>query len=127
MKVLGLDLQIFLIILVAIYALVILSLLKKQKMDIKYSLIWLLSAVVLIIFVIFPQIVAAAASAIGIDAPVNLIYIVAGLFMIMIIMSLTVIVSGLKNKIKILSQKQGLIEKRLRELENKVNGREDIK
>lgn len=127
MKVLGLDLQIFLIILVAIYALVILSLLKKQKMDIKYSLIWLLSAVVLIIFVIFPQIVAAAAGAIGIDAPVNLIYIVAGLFMIMIIMSLTVIVSGLKNKIKILSQKQGLIEKRLRELENKVNGREDIK
>ena len=127
MKVLGLDLQIFLIILVALYALVILSLLKKQKMDIKYSLIWLLSAVVLIIFVIFPQIVAAAASAIGIDAPVNLIYIVAGLFMIMIIMSLTVIVSGLKNKIKILSQKQGLLEKRLREIENKVNGREDLK
>lgn len=112
-------LRILLLIGVAVYLFVILWMMKKQKLLVRYSIIWLFSAAVLALFAVFPYIVLVLRDLTKIVTPSNLIFMMAIAFLLLISLCLTSIVSGLSEKIKKLAQQNALLERRVRELEEK--------
>ncbi len=113
-----LILQIFLIVCVLIFLAIIVHYLAKKKLNLRYSLVWLGAGLGMLVLAIFPQIVTAVGNLVGIDTPVNTVFLFAGMFMLLIIFTLTIIVSHMNNQIYRLTQKQAILEKRVRELEN---------
>ncbi len=118
-------LQIVLLIAVVLYFIVILYFLKKKALELKYTLIWLLAGVVMLVLIAFPQLMTIAVSLLGIQSNMNGLYIALISFIIMILMTLTSIVSRLAYKAKVLTQEVALLEKRIRDLEivNKESGK----
>lgn len=110
----------FLMILGAvILLLIIFVLLKKGKMTVKYSLLWLGLAVVLVIFAICPYVVYVLRDLLDVEMPVNLVFMLLFCFVLVVLISLSIAVSQLAEKCKRLTQENALLEKRVRELEKK--------
>lgn len=110
-------LKIILLVGVIGYFGIILNMLKKKMLLLKYSLLWLLTGVILLSILLFPQTLFFITDLLGIIIPVNALFMLAILFMILILMSLTVIVSKQNKKIVILVQNIALLEERVRCLE----------
>ncbi len=113
------TLRVFLIAGVFCYALLLLNYLVKKRLNIKYTLLWIFSVLVLFLMALFPQGIYWLSELLGFEAPINMVYIVAGAFGLLILLSITVIVSDMNRKIIKLVQKQALLEKRIRELEER--------
>ncbi len=111
-------LQIFLIVGVLIFLAIIVYYLAKKKLNLKYSLTWLAAGVGMLILAIFPQLVDMIGALVGIAAPVNTVFLFGGIFMLLIIFTLTMIVSHMNKRIYRLTQTQAILEKRVRELES---------
>jgi hypothetical protein len=112
-------LQVFLIVCLLVFLAIIIRFLTKKRMNIKYSLVWLFADVCMLIVAIFPKIIDIVGAAVGIAAPVNTVFLFAGIFMLLIIFTLTMIVSHLTNRIYRISQVLALVEKRVRDIESK--------
>lgn len=79
----------------------------------KYSLMWMLLALVLLVCAVFPQVVFFFSDVLGFNAPSNFVFLV-GLFLLMgIVLSLSIIVSWQARYIRGLVQKVSLLEKRI--------------
>lgn len=118
-------LQIFLTVCVLVFLAVIVYYLAKKRLNLKYSLVWLGAGVGMLVFAIFPQLAEVIGGWVGIAAPVNTVFLFAGMFMLLIIFTLTIIVSHMNNRIYRLTQMQAILEKRVRELENAHENYED--
>lgn len=110
-------LRIVLILALALYFIIILILLKNKTLELKYTLLWMVSGVVLALLIVWPEILQTFVSLIGIQSNMNGLFIFMFAFVIMIMMSLTSIVSKQANKIKLLVQELAIMEKRIRDLE----------
>ena len=111
-------LQIFLIICLLLFLVIIFRSLSKKQLNLKYTLAWLLADIGMLIVTIFPGIVDFVGELVGIAAPVNTIFLFAGMFMVLIVMTLTFIVSHMNDRIYRLAQTIALLERRIRELES---------
>ena len=112
-------LKITLYIGIFIYFILILSLLKKGALTLKYTLAWLFSGVVIFILVVFPEIIYWFSVLLGIHNGMNGLFVAVIGFMLMILLTITSIVSNQRNKIKILAHEVAFLEKRIRKLEEK--------
>lgn len=116
------TLRITLIIAVICYFIIILYFLKNRALNLKYTLLWLLAGVVMGMLVIFPEMLQRIIRVFGIQSNMNGLFIIAIGFMLMILMALTSIASRQNMKIRALVQEIGILDKRIRELED---GRSD--
>lgn len=98
----------------------ILYLMKKGKLEVKYSIIWLAFSLVMILFACFPYIVLILGDIFGVLNPVNFIFLTQIIFILLILLSVSAVISGFSKKIKQLAQANAILEKRLRELEQKI-------
>ncbi len=114
------NLRLVLIVLVIAYFVIILYLLKKKALTLRYTLLWLLSGLVMGILVIWPGILTWLIGLVGIQSNMNGLFLTAIGFSIMILMSLTSIATKQRQKIKALIQALGMLEKRVRQLEEKL-------
>lgn len=103
-----------------VYLLIVFYLLKKQKLAVQYAIIWLVSGFVLLLFAIFPYIVLVLSDILHVLNPVNFIFLVTLCFVLLILLSLSVVVSGFALRIKRLTQNAALLERRIRELEDRA-------
>lgn len=117
------ELRILLIVMAVIYFAIVLFLLKKKSLILKYSLIWFLSSVVLLVFAIFPQIVGFFARLLGIASETNAIFLVVIFFILLLLISLSVIVSRQHKQIKTLIQEVSLLKKEIKDKENEENSK----
>jgi len=115
-----LKLQIFFICFALFFLFILLYYLVRKKLNLRYTLVWLITVTVLLVLAIFPVIVEKIGGLIGIIAPVNTVFLFAILFMLIIILTLTAIVSHMNTRVYRLTQTQALLEKRIRELESKA-------
>lgn len=104
------------------YFLLILFLIKKKKFLLRYGILWLLSGVAMLVFILFPEVLNSITGIFGIKLASNGIFVMCIFFVIMILVFLTVIVTDFSYRIKKLAQKAAIVEKRLRDLEE-----EDLK
>lgn len=112
------KLRLILSIGVLIYFVLILYWLKIKALNLKYSLLWILSGVAMGILVIFPDTLILISQILGILTPMYTLFVCAIALIIAILMSITSIVSRQNRKIRTLIQENALLEKRVRELEN---------
>ena len=105
---------------VLLYLILILILMRKGRMSLKYSLIWFFSGIVLLICAVFPQVIRFFTHLIGVYSETNAVFFLGVCFLILIVLSLTSIVSGQSERIRILVETQALLEKRLRDLETQM-------
>ncbi len=120
-----LKIQLIISIIVLLGLLYIVRLIRKNRVDLKYSLPWLVIGIVVIAFTWIPNSMENLSEFIGIASPVNMIFFLGFLFSLVIILALTVAISSAAGGVKRLVQKQALLEKRNRELEDKVKKLEE--
>lgn len=96
---------------------IILYNLKKGKMPVRYSLIWIFSAVVMILCACFPQIIGFITRMLGFELISNVILSIFLGLLICITISLTVIVSSQEKKINLLVQELSLLKQKVEEKE----------
>lgn len=89
----------------------------QKKLHLKYCLVWILAVLAMLISIVFPKFIKWLAELMGIQTSSNFIFVVFGLFMLLIVFTLTAIVSHMNMRIFRLVQNQALLEKRLREVE----------
>ena len=89
----------------------------KKKLHLKYCLVWILAILMMLVSAVFPNLVKWITGLIGIKTPSNFIFVMYGLFMLLIVFSLTAIVSHMNARIFCLVQHLAILEERLRNLE----------
>lgn len=115
----GLKLQLIIAVIIIIGILYIISLIRRNRLELKYALSWLIVAVLVLIMDIFPAVMDKLALLLGIASPMNMMFFMGFLFLLVIILTLTVTVSIAASSVKRLTQKIALLEKRIRDLESK--------
>lgn len=114
------TLRIVLIVAIIVYFIMILIFLKNKTLELRYTLLWMFAGMILAVLVIWPELLSSLVRLAGIQSNMNGLFIMAIAFIVMIMMSLTSIVSRQTNKIRHLIQEIAILEKRVRELEKKV-------
>lgn len=114
------TLRVTLIVAVICYFIMILYFLKQKALNLKYTLLWIVAGVVMGILVIVPELLVFIIHIFGIQDNMNGLFIFAIGFIIMILLSLTSIASRQNRKIRTLTQELSILDKKVRELEEKV-------
>ena len=91
--------------------------LKKGLMTVKYSLLWLGLAIVLVVFAACPYVVFVLRDILSIEMPVNLVFMLMFCFVLLVLLSLSIALCQLAEKSRRLTQATAILEKRVRELE----------
>ena len=106
------------------YALLV-YMLARHALILKYTIIWMAAGLVLVVFLLFPETVLKVSDLIGVTNPVNAVFLLFAGVAIMLLLSLTSIVSQLSSRARRLTQSVALLEKRVRELEETAAGTQD--
>lgn len=115
------SLRIALFTALAIYSIFIYHLLKRKRLSLKYSLLWIFFGLIMIILVIFPQPFEYIMHSIGVVEMTNGLFAIVIFVLIFILISLTSIVSSQNSKIRQLVQQCAMYEKQIRVLEEQIN------
>lgn len=91
----------------------IISMIRKEALDLKYSLSWIIINLGILILCIFPQAINQIATLIGVATPINAVFFFGIVFQMLITFSLTVAQSRNSKKLKDLAQKVSLLEKQI--------------
>ena len=110
---------------VLLFLFMILMLLRKGSLSLRNALLWLLTAGVMLIFGIFPNLLFNIAYSLGFELPINALFSVLLGFVIIILLNQTAIISRHSDNIKTLTQTNALLEKRIRKLEEKMLEKRD--
>jgi hypothetical protein len=93
---------------------------KKYVLELKYSLLWLFLSIITIIFAAFPVLSYWLAEFLGIEKPVNALFLIGITGALALIFSLTLAISHMSNKIKEMSQEIGLLKNQIEKNELSV-------
>ena len=108
----GLELKISAIIFLFFVVFFVLYLVRKERISIKYSLVWLFPCFILLIFVLVPGFLTWTTNLLGFQTASNMVLsLLIGLLLIISI-ALTVIVSKQKEQIRLLIQEVSLLKKK---------------
>ena len=118
------ELQLILLAGAVIYLLLIFRLLKIGKLCIKFSLLWLARGAVLVLFAVCPYVVYVLRDILEIQMPSNLVFLLLFCFVLLVLLILSVAVSAYADRLKRLTQENAMLEKRVRELEHRLDGRD---
>lgn len=88
----------------------ILHLVKKRRISVKYSLVWLLPCFILIIFTLVPGLMSIISNMLGFQTASNMILTSLIGFLMIVTIALTVIVSNQKDKIRLLIQEVSILK-----------------
>ena len=105
---------------------------RQSKLQIEYAIFWIIFSAILLIFSVFPFLVAFVTKLIGMELPVNFIFLLFILILILKAFFQTIETSALENKVRNLTQRLAIEEKdrqeelaemkkRIEELEKKLS------
>lgn len=106
----SLKLRIVLIIFSLIVTIMTTIVLKKERIPIKYSLLWYLSSFIIFILALFPFIIEWVTKVLGFQTTASLIIGTMISILLFLTMSLTIITSGQKKKITLLIQEVSMLK-----------------
>ncbi|MFQ5328590.1 MAG: DUF2304 domain-containing protein [Thermodesulfobacteriota bacterium] len=94
----------------------IVELIRRGMLKERYALLWLFSSVVILILSIWRKLLDKVAVWLGIVYPPSLLFLVAFLFLLLIILHFSVVVSNLSERNKVLAQDLALIRAKFDEM-----------
>ena len=89
----------------------ILKRIRQSKLQIEYAIFWLIFAGILIVFSLFPNLIALFTNLVGMQLPVNFIFLFFIFVLMLKLFFTTIELSTLENKLKDLTQEIALMEK----------------
>ncbi len=104
----------------ALLLLIVLELVRQRRFLERYALLWLFSALVLLGLAIWRDALEAIADALGIIYPPNALFVIAGGFVLVLLLHFSLAVSRLSEQSKVLAQRQALLEERQRQVEARL-------
>ena len=93
----------------------ILKRIRQSKLQIEYAIFWIIFSGILLIFSVFPFLVALVTRLIGMELPVNFIFLLFILILILKAFFQTIETSALENKVRNLTQRLAIEEKERQE------------
>lgn len=106
--------QIVALVVSGLLALAIFQLMRKKRLKEQYSLLWFLTVAVMLLLAVWESLLSRISNAIGISIPSNALFIMALLFLFVMALHFSLLVSRLTDQTKILAQKLALLERDLR-------------
>ena len=128
----NIRIQIIVAVIVLLALCVIINMIRRKRLELRYALAWLMVGVGILVLDCFPNLITWMSKSLGIASPVNMLFFFGFCFSLMIIFVLTVSISRMSIRMKQLAQEIALFEKRndiiiqLQEIGNKENETEDI-
>lgn len=103
-------------ILSAAFLLYVLHLVARGRLLLKYSLLWLVLCLIMMICAIFPGVVYFLSGLTGIMTPSNLVFLVGIAILLAVALSLSVVISKQALSIKNLTQRIAILEKEMHDM-----------
>ena len=120
-KSMTLELQIWMLLGAAAYLLLIFWMLKTHRLNVRYSLVWLLFGLALVLFAAVPYVVFVLRDIFDIQMPSNLVFAMVIGFVLLISLSISAAITDFAERIKRLTQTVAILEKRVRQLESQLD------
>lgn len=117
--------QIFVSVMCIALFIYVVYLVSRERLLLKYSLLWLLLSVVILICAVFPGSLYSLASGLGFTLTSNFVFLLGLFFLMLIGLSLSVIVSKQTTSIKNLTQRLAIVEEELLAIEGRPDKDED--
>ncbi len=111
-----LSLFITVIVFLVFIAGIIIYLMKKDKISIKYSILWLLTIVLAFIVLIIPNLLEFISKILGFELVSNMVLCIFIVILLLISIAQTVMITNQKKKITLLVQEVGIMKKKLEDL-----------
>jgi hypothetical protein len=92
---------------------VVLEAVRRRRLLERYALLWLLSAIVLLILAVWRNLLEVLARSVGIASPPNALFFVAFGFVLVLLLHFSLAVSRLTDQTKVLAQRLALLEERV--------------
>jgi hypothetical protein len=122
------QLRVAMLVFAVVFLLIVVKSVSHGRLQLKYALMWLLLALLIIIAAVFPDIVNALAHLLGFQLSSNMVLLLGLIAALALCLSLTIIVSWQSRDIRTLVSRVSLLEKQLYEHQKDVREKnvEDI-
>lgn len=104
-------LRVFLIVMSVLSLFYIIWRIRYSKMQIEYTLFWIVLSILMVVLAVFPQIVYWITSKMGMISPANVVYLFIIAVLLLKSFMMTIEISNLENKVKDLVQQIAINEK----------------
>lgn len=111
----SISLRLGLVIVSLVLLIVVLLQLRKRRIPVKYSLVWITSSFVILLIAIIPQLFVKVAKLLGFITMSNLVIAMFIFILLLICLMLTVIVSGQRRKITLLVQEVSMLKEKAKD------------
>jgi hypothetical protein len=98
---------------------VVIELIRSRKLRERYALLWLATAGVILVFAAWRSGLHRLSDALGVAYPPNALFVLAMLFVLVLLLHFSTVISKLSDRTTLLTQRLALMENRLRELEER--------
>jgi hypothetical protein len=96
---------------------IVIELIRSRKLRERYALLWLATAGVILFFAVWRSGLHSLSQALGIAYPPNALFVLAMLFVLVLLLHFSTVISKLSDRSTVLTQRVALLDERLRELE----------
>ena len=114
----NIRIQVIIAIAIVLALCVIVNMIRKKELELRYALAWLFVGIGTLILDLFPGVMAKLSEFMGISVPSNMLFFMGFCFALVILFTLTIAVSRMSIRIKNLTQEVALHEKREKENNN---------
>lgn len=115
-----LKLRIILLIFSVLGLIILTSMVKRYRLELKYALLWISIGLLFVVLAIIPSLADFTADIMGIKESVNAIYFLGIISLLLICFSLTISLSRTSNRIKHLTQELGLVRQKIDDVEKEL-------
>jgi len=117
----SIKLQLFIIAIITTSIISIVLLVKRRTLHLKYALIWLAVGSIILILTAFPSTLYSAADMLNVESPTNMLFFMGFIFSLAIILSLTIALSRVSERVKSLAQDQAILKEKVTKRESAGN------
>jgi hypothetical protein len=96
---------------------IVIELIRTRRLRERYALLWLVTAGVILVFAAWRSGLHDLSRALGVAYPPNALFVLAILFMLILLLHFSTVISKLSDRSTMLTQRLALLEERIRELE----------
>jgi len=98
----------------------IIELIRQHRLQERYALLWIATGGVMLFFALWRSALDRFAELVGVAYPPSALFMVAGLFVFVVLLHFSIVLSNLSEQNKTLAQQIALLEQRLRDRDERV-------
>lgn len=102
--------NIFFLLIVVVMEVLVLAQVRNQKMKEKYAALWLIVGIIMIVLALFPKLLDSLSRLVGIETPVNLLFLLAIIMLMGISLHLTLAISKITDDMRTLAEEVAIMK-----------------